>query len=69
MSKIIEQIKAERDKELREVLAEANEHYSQLSEEIQERTEKRILDFYRNHPDEIRDVVNLVKDECHNLVL
>ena len=69
MSKIIEQIKAERDKELREVLAEANEHYSQLSEEIQERTEKRILDFYRNHPDEIRDVVTLVKDECHNLVL
>ena len=69
MSKIIEQIRAERDQELQKVFLETNEHYSQLSEKIQEKTEKKIVDFYREHPSEIADILSLVQEECHNILL
>ena len=72
MSKTIERFNAERDQELQKILQEASQHYSRLSEEIEEikgRTEKRIVEFYREHPDEIRDVFSLIQDEVQEIML
>ena len=72
MSKVIEQFTAERDEELKQV----SEHYSQLqdrllqeSNKIKEKTEKRIIDFYREHPDEIEDILNMVNNDTSQHII
>ena len=72
MSKAIDRFNAERDQELQKILQEASQHYSRLSEEIEEvkeKTEKRIVGFYREHPDEIRDIVTLIQEEVQGIML
>ena len=69
MPGVIEQFTAERDKKLQRVLQEASEQYSRLSEEINEETEQRILDFYREHPEEIEDVLNMIKEEAPKYII
>ena len=72
MSKAIEQFTAERDEELKQV----NKHYSQLqdkllqeSNRIKEKAEKRIIDFYREHPDEIEDVLSMINNDTSQHVI
>ena len=79
MSKAIERFNAERDAELQAI----NEHYSQLqdkflraedrlvreSNEIRKKTEDRILAFYREHPEEIDDVLVTLKSETQKYLV
>ena len=79
MSKAIERFNAERDAELQAI----NEHYSQLqnkflraedklvreSNEIKKKTEDRIIAFYREHPEEIDDVLVTLKAEAQKYLI
>lgn len=69
MSNIIEQFTAERDKKLLKILRETNEHYSQLSAEIHEETEKQILGYYKEHRDEVEDIFNLLTREVPKYIV
>ncbi len=61
-SKAIDQFNAEGNAELQEA-------YSHLSEKIKDKTEKRIIEFYREHTDEIEDIVRMVKEEAQKQVI
>ena len=72
MSKAIDRFNAERDQELQKILQEASQHYSRLSEEIEEvkdKTKKRIIEFYREHVGEIRDVLTLIQKEVQEIMV
>ena len=56
-SRAIEQFNAEGN-------AELHEAYVHLSEKIKDKTEKRIVHFYREHPDEIEDIVRMINEEA-----
>ena len=61
-SKAIEQFNAEGNAELQEA-------YSHLSKEIRGKTEKRILQFYREHPGESEDIVKMIKEEAQKQLI
>ena len=61
-SKAIDQFNAEGDAELQEA-------YAHLSEKIKDKTEKRILEFYREHPDEIEDIVKMIQEEAQKQLI
>ena len=61
-SKAIDQFNAEGNAELQEA-------YAHLSEKIKDKTEKRILEFYREHPDEIEDIVRMIKEEAQKQLI
>ena len=60
--KAIDQFNAEGNAELQEA-------YSYLSEKIKDKTEKRILEFYREHPEESQDIVKMIKEEAQKQLI